>query len=942
MGGCFLKRHRRIGIIEQPTHRGGLAMNKVRMILALSIVLGLATAGALRAAPVTRYWINKTTSYDWWSSTTHWSATSGGAGGATVPVAGDTAIFDGANGATGNCILNNAVTVGKIVITAGYTGTIRLENQNLSVTTDLEWGGGTLEMLNSPRTLSVGGNLMIGSGASAFRTRFSPNSDAVGSLSVAGSATGLDNIALFMTADNNDKVYLLFLDPMSYTVLRSGSALGDAFASVTWSPTTLSGTVAYTDDATLTDLALSNLRFWVAGSAGTWNVAANWSTESGGAGGAGVPGTSHIAIFDDGGTGNCALAGNTTTGTIVLSDGYTGTFQQGAHALALSGSFHQRAGTFAGGNAAITVNGNFFFTLEGGIFTSTSDSLTLYNYTRTSDATFHHNNGTVKLTTGDFGSTTIDVPGSETFHSLLVAGRRGSNIGLSGDSLTVLGDFVFRPDDKYNDSSSKIDNGTIRVHGDVTIDRWARGGTAQIQLIGAGDQVVSHHNRREFWRYAVAGNAWTVLQRLPFEPREGSALAWAGEDRLFALRGYVNNTFWRYSTTDNAWTQAANTPGNVYAAGSLVWTGGDHLFALRGGGGTIGFDFYKYSITGNSWTTVAPTPAVVSRAGAALVWAGADSVYALRGDNNINFWHYSTTENVWTAKANTPGGVKEGGALVWTGGDHIYAFQGRTASFWRYSISGNSWQSRANLPGGDAQFGAALVWTGGDNILASRGGDTRTVNEPFTFAGADSSDFWRYSIADNAWTPLSNAPGNFHAGGSLARTGDWLYAIPGYCYAWNTPGGTWTVDKPGGTVILATDLYLEGVGQNMAWTKGAVDIGTRMLSVNQHLALSANATTLGVTVEPTGVEGRAGLLTAGGTVSGIADVTLAVKIVAEQDEITGQAYTILSNTTALGAEFASVSWNEPWQGNVDYNDNSGKNVRLTNIRTPKGTLLLIR
>jgi hypothetical protein len=44
-----------------------------------------------------RYWVGGTGNWDA-STTTHWSATSGGAGGATVPVASDTVTFDGSSG----------------------------------------------------------------------------------------------------------------------------------------------------------------------------------------------------------------------------------------------------------------------------------------------------------------------------------------------------------------------------------------------------------------------------------------------------------------------------------------------------------------------------------------------------------------------------------------------------------------------------------------------------------------------------------------------------------------------------------------------------------------------------------------------------------------------------------------------------------------------------
>lgn len=48
-------------------------------------------------------------------------------------------------------------------------------------------------------------------------------------------------------------------------------------------------------------------RFWIEGVSGNWNDTANWSASSGGAGGASVPGSADVAIFDLNGNGDCQL-----------------------------------------------------------------------------------------------------------------------------------------------------------------------------------------------------------------------------------------------------------------------------------------------------------------------------------------------------------------------------------------------------------------------------------------------------------------------------------------------------------------------------------------------------------------------------------------------------------------------------------------------------------
>lgn len=71
-------------------------------------------------------------------------------------------------------------------------------------------------------------------------------------------------------------------------------------------------------------------RYWVGGT-GTWNTTntTNWSTTSGGAGPASVPGTADVAIFDaNSGTGTCTISNPGNVGGLTTT-GYTGTLSGG-------------------------------------------------------------------------------------------------------------------------------------------------------------------------------------------------------------------------------------------------------------------------------------------------------------------------------------------------------------------------------------------------------------------------------------------------------------------------------------------------------------------------------------------------------------------------------------------------------------------------------------
>src|SRR6185437_4318435 len=87
------------------------------------------TTGANAAS---RFWVGGTGTWDN-ATTTHWSASTGGAGGASVPAATDTVTFDGSSGGgtvTVNATINGTNTL--VSITAGaFTGALDL-NANTS------------------------------------------------------------------------------------------------------------------------------------------------------------------------------------------------------------------------------------------------------------------------------------------------------------------------------------------------------------------------------------------------------------------------------------------------------------------------------------------------------------------------------------------------------------------------------------------------------------------------------------------------------------------------------------------------------------------------------------------------------------------------------------------------------------------------------------------
>lgn len=106
-----------------------------------------------------RFWVGGTGTWDA-ADTTHWAATSGGAGGQSVPGSADTATLDGSSGG-GTVTVNTTVTVQSVTCGA-FTGTLDFSANNNNVNLSVSFNGsGT-----ATRTINLGNGTWTLSGAS--------------------------------------------------------------------------------------------------------------------------------------------------------------------------------------------------------------------------------------------------------------------------------------------------------------------------------------------------------------------------------------------------------------------------------------------------------------------------------------------------------------------------------------------------------------------------------------------------------------------------------------------------------------------------------------------------------------------------------------------------------------------------------------------------------
>ena len=119
----------------------------------------------------------------------------------------------------------------------------------------------------------------------------------------------------------------------------------------------------------------------------------------------------------------------------------------------------------------------------------------------------------------------------------------------------------------------------------------------------------------------------------------------------------------------------------------------------------------------------------------------------------------------WYPREFAPKNINQGGSLAFAGPDNVYALRGANSNnFYYYSILANEWNNRKKTPG-KVNAGGALVYDGGDIYALQGGGKT---------------GFWRYNIGTNKWKKMKKTDENVKEGGALAYAGgDYIYALRG-------------------------------------------------------------------------------------------------------------------------------------------------------------------
>ena len=220
-------------------------------------------------------------------------------------------------------------------------------------------------------------------------------------------------------------------------------------------------------------------RYWVAAISDNWNNTANWSTTSGGPGGASVPGSSDYAYFNGNGNGSCSINVAVNIYGINISNYAGAIYQTSTNTITVgSGDWIQSGGTFSGGSAYIDINDEF--ELSGGLFVSTGGTLYLAgNWTHNSGGTFTHNGGTVEFN-GDYNKT-FNVNSTETFYNLTF-NKSNANMGIASNDIAVITGTLSLSNGFVNYISTPA---YLDARGNVSVSSGFDGGSEPLRFTGS-------------------------------------------------------------------------------------------------------------------------------------------------------------------------------------------------------------------------------------------------------------------------------------------------------------------------------------------------------------------------------------------------------------------------------------------------------------------------
>ena len=325
-------------------------------------------------------------------------------------------------------------------------------------------------------------------------------------------------------------------------------------------------------------------RYWVGG-AGTWNTTSttNWSTSSGGAGGASVPTAADSVFFDQAGTYTVTCTGALTCLDITVSAG-TVTFANGTSpTFAISGSMSLLAGTVWSSTGNITFNA-----------TATGKTITTNGTAINSNITFNGIGGdwslgsslttssnNITITNGSFSTSGSNYSVSTGTGIITVNGGtfilNGSLIALGGANTVIY-------------TSGTVNAGTSTINCSATGPTFAGGGQTyyNVSFTSTAITTASVTGANTFNNLTIAGRTSTGIGNVSFAANQtinGTLTLSAGANAT--MRTFVSsNTFNTTRTlTCAAFSATDGDFRDITIAGAAAPASGTRLGDCKGNSG---------------------------------------------------------------------------------------------------------------------------------------------------------------------------------------------------------------------------------------------------------------------------------------------------------------------------------------------------------------------
>jgi len=311
--------------------------------------------------------------------------------------------------------------------------------------------------------------------------------------------------------------------------------------------------------------------------------------------------------------------------------------------------------------------------------------------------------------------------------------------------------------------------------------------------------------------FTILSASWTIQESIPAGEKKkkvsrGGALVAGVGNKIYALKGNNSREFYTYYADNDSWAIKESIPFDSTTAATKKFPGkgtslaynkfGDHnhdtIYAIKGNN-TL--EFWAYDVTNDTWTKKRPVPNPVSTkkcyGGSSITFlkrGSNENVYLLKGNNTFEFYAYNCKADTWVKNLTQPPNddslkpFRDGSCITAGRKETLYVLKGNTATkynqFWAYDAANDVWCKKESLPRYNKVARGSKKVSDGAAICYS--GDSLI----YAVKGGNTQYFWVYNINRNQWTeldmlPLGSGKKKISSGGALAYINNTVYALKG-------------------------------------------------------------------------------------------------------------------------------------------------------------------